>query len=70
MKGEPEVVSISAEPQESSWEAGPAHDDIQFDAEPEQGEGQSMTAEPQDHGNDYDRPIGIKEDGYVLQLSF
>lgn len=65
VKSETEAVSASAEPQESSWESGPAHDDIQLDTELEQGDGQNMIAEPQDHGNDYDRPIGIKEDGYV-----
>ena len=78
VKAEPEPEPVQAEPQEDSYQADDT-DDFNIQTEPEYGtEGmqgmQDAHINQQVHGDDYDRPIGSKEDGYVpsfsLSLSF
>lgn len=65
VKSEPEPAPVQTEPQEDAWEPEQLKGDTQFNAEPDQGGSHDVRVEPQDHDDDYDRPIGIKEDGYV-----
>lgn len=66
VKVEPEPELLQPEQQEDSYKADDA-DDFNFKSEPDHDTGgmQGMQSFHQSHGDDYDRPIGSKEDGYV-----
>ena len=65
VKDEPQPEPIKPEPQLDSWQPDQAQEDTTYQAEPEQSGFQDVKMETHDHDDDYDRPIGIKEDGYV-----
>lgn len=64
-KVEPEPEPVKPEPQSDSWQPDQAQEDTAYQAEPDQGGFQDVKMDTHDHDDDYDRPIGIKEDGYV-----
>ena len=63
---EPEPEPVEAQYQEDMYK-GDDSEDFNVKTEPDQGMHgmQGVQNGQQDHGDDYDRPIGIKEDGYV-----
>ena len=63
MKSEPESLSVNNEPQEDAWEPEQPQAESAFKVEQDQGVSHEVKVESHDHDDDYDRPIGIKEDG-------
>ena len=65
IRSDPEPAPIKPEPQLDSWQPEQTQEDTPFQHEPDQAGSHDIKMETQDHDDDYDRPIGIKEDGYV-----
>ena len=62
----PELVEMPSEQQDASYKTEDT-DDFKIQTEPDQGNDGMHAVQngQQSHGDEYDRPIGIKEDGYV-----